>query len=148
MDIGRTPDERFDDLRMHDVDEGQPDGLVPELMGFGRSDKPVDRAAYTYESHVACTGEWLDQLGLADITLFADPPASMLSRAWAGLSAFEKPFLTTFAAHEDITRAFEQVVQEHIPGARDRSRPTVPDAGHFLQQQQPDLLVEAILSLA
>ncbi|MEU6177359.1 haloalkane dehalogenase [Streptomyces coeruleorubidus] len=280
-------------LRMHYVDEGPPDGpvvvlahgeptwgylyrrmipglvaagrrvLVPDLIGFGRSDKPVDRAAYTYESHVAWTGDWLDQLGLADITLFGqdwggfvflvhigltpdrfaavvaantglaapdvmasftaeqfapaagaflhwleqsesadltaswavgspdsalnqtaqalsqedaaaydapfpserhfagarqfphlvpldatDPPASMLSRAWAGLTAFEKPFLTAFAAHEDITRAFEQVFQEHIPGAKGRGHLTVPDAGHFLQEQQPDLLVEAILDLA
>jgi hypothetical protein len=35
-----------------------------------RSDKPVERAAYTYESHIAWAGEWLDQLGLTGITLF------------------------------------------------------------------------------
>lgn len=277
---------------MHYVDEGPPDGpvvvlahgeptwgclyrrmipglvtagrrvLVPDLIGFGRSDKPVDRAAYTYASHVAWTGDGLDQLGLADITLFGqdwggflflvhvgltpdrfaavvaaitglaapdvmasftaeqfapatgafrhwleqsespdltaswavgspdsalnqtghvlsqdaaaaydapfpsdrhfagvrrfphlvpldatDPPASMLNRSWAGLTTFDKPFLTAFAAHEDITRAFEQVFQQHIPGAKGWGHLTVPDAGHFLQEQQPDLLVEAILSL-
>jgi haloalkane dehalogenase len=44
--------------------------LVPDLIGFGRSDKPVERAAYTYESHIAWAFEWPDQLGLTGITLF------------------------------------------------------------------------------
>jgi haloalkane dehalogenase len=237
--------------------------LVPDLIGFGRSDKPVDRAAYTYESHVAWTGAWLDQLDLADIALFGqdwggfiflvyvgltpdrfaavvaantglaapdvmatftpeqfapaagaflnwreqsespdltaswavgspdsalnqtahvlteeeaaaydapfpserhfagarqfpwlvpldgtDPPTSMLRRAWAGLAAFEKPFLTAFAEHEDITRSFERIFQSRVPGAQGRDHVTVPAAGHFLQEQQPDLLVDAILSLS
>ncbi|MEV0637049.1 haloalkane dehalogenase [Streptomyces sp. NPDC050619] len=233
--------------------------LVPDLIGLGRSDKPVDPAAYTYESHVAWTGDWLDQLGLTDITLFgqdwggfifnvhvgltpdrfaavvasntglidpdflatltqeqfaqkfgaflqwremsespgltvpravasalsvsgdalteedaaaygapfpsdrhlagarqfphlvplddADPPASMLRRAWAGLAAFDKPFLTAFAEDEQLTRSHEQALQARVPGAKGRDHVTVPHAGHFLQEQQPDLLVKAILSL-
>ncbi|GGZ68434.1 hypothetical protein [Streptomyces bluensis] len=71
----------------------------------------------------------------------------MLNRAWAGLAAFERPFLTAFADHEDITRAFERILQARIPGARKQDHVTVPDAGHFLQEQQPDLLVDTILSL-
>lgn len=279
-------------LRMHYVDEGPSDGpvvvlahgepswgylyrkmipglvaagrraLVPDLIGFGRSDKPVERAAYTYESHIAWTGEWLDQLGLTDITLFcqdwggfifnvhvgltperfaavvaantgltdpdfmatltpemfaqgfggflrwrkqsespdltaswavgnpdsalnqtghvlteqeaaaydapfpseryfagarqfphlvsldfSDELASTLRRAWAGLEAFDKPFLTAFAEHDEGMRPFEQMLQARIPGAKGQNHVTVPDAGHFLQEQQPDLLVKTILSL-
>jgi haloalkane dehalogenase len=70
------------------------------------------------------------------------------SRAWAGLAAFEKPFLTAFAEHEDITRSFERIFQSGVPGAQGREHVTVPAAGHFLQEQQPDLLVDAILSLS
>ncbi|MCT9081635.1 hypothetical protein [Streptomyces fulvoviolaceus] len=64
-----------------------------------------------------------------------------------GTDSLRKPFLTAFAAHEDITRAFEQVFQEHIPGAKGWSHPTVSDTGHFLREQQLDLLFETVLGL-
>ncbi|RFU20231.1 haloalkane dehalogenase [Geodermatophilus marinus] len=52
--------------------------VAPDLVGFGRSDKPVDRAAYTYARHV----EWMrralfDGLGLTDVTL--------VCQDWGGL---------------------------------------------------------------
>jgi haloalkane dehalogenase len=51
--------------------------LAPDLIGFGKSDKPVDREAYTYESHVAWMSDWLEQLDLSGITLFCQD--------WGGL---------------------------------------------------------------
>ncbi|WP_317891437.1 alpha/beta fold hydrolase [Saccharopolyspora pogona] len=56
-------------------------------MGFGRSDKPGDRAAYTYESHVAWTGDWLDQLDLADITLFGQDWGGFIVLVHVGLTS-------------------------------------------------------------
>src|SRR3954468_9101416 len=52
--------------------------VAPDLVGFGRSDKPVDPAAYSYARHV----EWMrralfDGLGLRDITL--------VGQDWGGL---------------------------------------------------------------
>jgi len=98
----------IDGLRLHYVDEGPSDGpvvvllhgepswaylyrqmipilteagfrvIAPDLVGFGRSDKPTDRAAHTYTRHV----EWmrtllLEHLDLRRITLFAQD--------WGGL---------------------------------------------------------------
>ena len=37
--------------------------IVPDLIGFGRSDKPTRRAAYTYNGHVAWMKEFLDHFG-------------------------------------------------------------------------------------
>ncbi len=51
--------------------------LAPDLIGFGRSDKPVDRADYTYERHVDWMRQWLVALDLTDITLFCQD--------WGGL---------------------------------------------------------------
>lgn len=45
--------------------------LVPDLIGFGRSDKPVAIAAHSYRAHVGWVRAWFDALGLSDITLFA-----------------------------------------------------------------------------
>ena len=88
------------ELRLHYVDEGPADGapvllmhgepswaylyrkiiaalvtkghrvIAPDLIGFGRSDKPVDREAYTYERHVAWMSQWLQQMALENVTLF------------------------------------------------------------------------------
>jgi haloalkane dehalogenase len=51
--------------------------IAPDLIGFGRSDKPAERGDYTYGRHVAWMSQWLLQTELADITLFAQD--------WGGL---------------------------------------------------------------
>jgi haloalkane dehalogenase len=51
--------------------------IAPDLIGFGKSDKPADRADYTYERHVAWMSDWLLALDLRDITLFCQD--------WGGL---------------------------------------------------------------
>lgn len=45
--------------------------LAPDLIGFGRSDKPTDPAAYSYERHVAWLASWLRTLDLREVTLVA-----------------------------------------------------------------------------
>ena len=44
--------------------------IAPDLIGFGRSDKPTQRADYTYQRHVDWMHCVLNQLELNDITLF------------------------------------------------------------------------------
>ncbi len=51
--------------------------VVPDLVGFGRSDKPVERAAYTYDNHVRWMKSFADQLGLTGVTV--------LCQDWGGL---------------------------------------------------------------
>jgi len=51
--------------------------LAPDLIGFGRSDKPADRDDYTYERHVAWLSQWFTALDLRDVTLFCQD--------WGGL---------------------------------------------------------------
>ncbi|MBB3733041.1 haloalkane dehalogenase [Nonomuraea dietziae] len=66
--------------------------VAPDLVGFGRSDKPADRFAYTYQSHV----DWLretvfDRLDLRDVT--------MVCHDWGGLLG-----LRLMAEHPDRFR--------------------------------------------
>jgi haloalkane dehalogenase len=51
--------------------------VAPDLIGFGRSDKPTDPDAYTYAAHVAWVKGFVDALGLSDLTLFVQD--------WGGL---------------------------------------------------------------
>jgi len=51
--------------------------LAPDLIGFGRSDKPADRNDYTYERHVAWLSQWFTDVDPQDVTLFCQD--------WGGL---------------------------------------------------------------
>lgn len=44
--------------------------VAPDLIGFGRSDKPTSVGDYSYQRHVDWTTAFVDALGLADLTLF------------------------------------------------------------------------------
>jgi len=85
-----------DGLRMHYVDEGAGDPILllhgeptwgflyrrmipvltdtgrvvaPDLFGFGRSDKPADQAAYSYDMHFASIERFVLELDLRELTL-------------------------------------------------------------------------------
>lgn len=94
-------------LRMHYLDEGPPDGhvvlmlhgepswaylyrkMIPvlvaaglrvvaiDLVGFGRSDKPAERADYTFQAHVDWTWAAIRTIGIRDVTL--------VCQDWGGL---------------------------------------------------------------
>src|SRR6202521_2075922 len=51
--------------------------VAPDLVGFGRSDKPARREDYTYQRHVDWMRSLLDELDLAPLTLVAQD--------WGGL---------------------------------------------------------------
>jgi len=97
-----------DGLRMHYVDEGPRNGnvvlllhgepswsylyrfmipplrdaglrvIAPDLIGFGKSDKPARKSDYSYAIHVAWMREFIDTLDLKDITLFCQDWGSLI----------------------------------------------------------------------
>ena len=96
-----------DDLRLHYLDEGPRDGrpvlmmhgepswsylyrhmippvaqagyrvVAPDLIGFGKSDKPTRMSDHSYARHVAWMVEWFDGLDLDGVVLFCQD--------WGGL---------------------------------------------------------------
>ncbi len=97
-----------DGLRMHYVDEGPRDGAVvlllhgepswsylyrhmipplakaglrviaPDLIGFGKSDKPVRKSDYSYAIHVDWMRHFIESLNLSDVTLFCQDWGSLI----------------------------------------------------------------------
>ena len=51
--------------------------IAPDLIGFGRSDKPADQATHTYQFHVEAVAELVKVLGLKNCTFFGQD--------WGGL---------------------------------------------------------------
>jgi len=102
-----VPSGEGDTIRIHHVDEGPKDAspvllmhgepswsylyrkmipiivnagyraVAPDLVGFGRSDKPSDRNDYTYQRHVDWMKAWLEAVHLREITL--------VCQDWGGL---------------------------------------------------------------
>lgn len=52
--------------------------LAPDLVGFGRSDKPTRRADYSYFNHVQWMVGWLQALDLHNTTLFCQDWGSLI----------------------------------------------------------------------
>src|SRR4051812_49684891 len=90
----RMPTFEVDGFRMHYVDEGDGEPILllhgeptwsylwrniipqlpgrkvaPDLIGFGRSDKPEEIGWYSYDRHVASVAGLVDALDLRDLTL-------------------------------------------------------------------------------
>lgn len=215
--------------------------VAPDLVGFGRSDKPSSRTDYTYERHVSWMRSALfDTLGLTHVTLFCqdwggliglrlvaalpdrfarvvaantglptgdrppadafvawqrfsqevpempigaivnsgtaaqltpevvaaydapfpdetykegarqfpllvptdpDDPSSGRNRdAWNSLRRFEKPFLCAFSDNDPITRGGDRAFREQIPGCAGQPHVTIEGAGHFLQEDEGELV--------
>ena len=51
--------------------------VAPDLIGFGKSDKPTEQSDYTFERHVKWMSDWLIAMKLENITLFCQD--------WGGL---------------------------------------------------------------
>ena len=220
--------------------------LAPDLIGFGKSDKPTGKSDYTYSAHVAWIAEWLDAMGLNNVVLAcqdwgsliglrlvaamperfaavvlsngglpagqAPPPAfakwrafsryspvfpiggiiqkattTQLSpqtvaaydapfdtraskagarifpslvplgenvavpdqlEAWKVLEQFDKPFTCCFSDRDPITRGGDREFRERVPGARDNPLHRTLSGGHFIQEDDPQGFVGAILETA
>lgn len=106
--------------------------IAPDLVGFGKSDKPAAQSAYTYQRHVYWMRELLfDVMDLNDITLFVQD--------WGGLIG-----LRLVAEHPD---RFDRVV------ASNTGLPTGGQVGAAFErwrtysQQVPELPIGQILQL-
>ena len=103
-----VPDGEGGMLRIHYVDEGPRDGgvvlllhgepswsylyrkmipplasagyrvIAPDLIGFGKSDKPTEKSDYTFQRHIDWLTAFLTQLNLRDITYFGQDWGAVL----------------------------------------------------------------------
>ena len=80
------------------------------------------------------------------VPISPDDPATVPNRkAWEGLFAWKKPFLTAFSDSDPITRNADIFLQQAIPGTKGQPHTTVKNAAHFLQEDNPAGLAAAIV---
>src|SRR5437762_136701 len=139
--------------------------VAPDLVGFGRSDKPASPADYTYQRHAGCVTELAAEViavydapfpderykaGARRFPLLVptspdDPAAPANRRAWEALRRWEKPFLTAFSDSDPITHGADAFLREAVPGARGQPHTIITGAGHFLQEDRGEEMARVVL---
>jgi len=86
--------------------------VAPDLVGFGRSDKPASQEDYTYERHVRWMGDWLEAMRLERITLFCQDWGGLIGLRLVAASPerFARVIVsnTGLPAGTGMTKSFEQ----------------------------------------
>jgi len=98
--------------------------VAPDLVGFGRSDKPADQSDYTYERHVSWMSDWMASTRLTNFTLFCQD--------WGGLiglrlvAAFPEKFARVIVANTGLPtgEGFSEGFQRWLEFSQ--STPTLP----------------------
>jgi haloalkane dehalogenase len=165
-----VPDGEGGTLRIHHVDEGPRDGalvvcihgqptwsylyrhmigeltrrglrvIAPDLVGYGRSDKPSRREDYGYQRQVDWMTAWLVQNDLQGITL--------VGQDWGGLIGLrlvaEHPdrFDRVVAANTALPAPDRSISEERIAWVREfrdeRPTPTLPEVMQAIAQGDPE----------
>ena len=133
----------IDGLRMHYLDEGNRDGeiilmlhgqpvwsflyrkmikelvpkgyrcIVPDMMGMGKSDKPIKEQYHTYDRHCENTLAFIKALGLTNITTFIQDWGSLIGTRLVG----ENPelFARVILANGDLPLMTEETNPFYVP---------------------------------
>ncbi len=80
------------------------------------------------------------------VPIMPDNPAIAANRAaWEVLERWQKPFFTAFSDSDPVTAGAHVRFQKSVPGAQNQQHVTIEGAGHFLQEQAPKELADAVL---
>lgn len=67
-------------------------------------------------------------------------------RAWESLRKFDKPFLSSFSDKDPILGHYANSF-DVVPGSKGQPQTTITNAGHFLQEDNPEDFAEAVIDL-
>lgn len=82
------------------------------------------------------------------VPVFVDEPEVVENKAaWRVLRQFDKPFMCAFADNDPVTAGGDKKFLTQVPGCKGVTHRTIPNAGHFVQQEQPEHCVQAILDI-
>ena len=104
--------------------------IVPDLIGFGRSDKPASRDVHTYDNHVAWVRAFVDALDLRDVTLHCQD--------WGGLiglrvAVYERERFARIAASNTALPDGTIGNEERFTLWRDQISQQVPEFSRVMQ---------------
>jgi len=161
-------------LRMHYVDEGNKEGstilllhgepswsylyrkmipilaehgfrvIAPDLIGFGKSDKPVEQSSYTYQKHMDWMTAFIKELNLNDILLFCQD--------WGGLiglrliTEMEKRFSMVVASNTSLPTGNFTMPESFLKWRKFSQQSPKFDIGRVIDNGTVQPLAEEVLS--
>jgi len=75
------------------------------------------------------------------------PSAPICWTTWSLLSRCDVPLTTAFGSEDKATAALQGLMSSSVPGAANQPHVVIENAGHFIQEHEPEQCVDAILSL-
>lgn len=119
-------------------------GQLVDSMASGSLD-PATQAGYNAPYPDESYLEAVRQFPLLIPTSPQDEASPAIRRAWTVLERLRVPFLCAFSANDPIFQGGDHsALSARIPGANGQPHATIPDAGHFVQEDQPTLLAEIV----
>ena len=116
---------------------------VGSTREFSDEEKAAFNAPFPDESYLAGVRRFPSL-----IPLFKDEPEVKENRAaWEVLKQFDKPFMCAFSDDDPVTAGGDKAFLEEVPGCQGVEHRTITGAGHFLQHEQPEQCVRAILDI-
>jgi haloalkane dehalogenase len=112
------------------------------------------RLALTPEESAAYDAPYPDaryQAGALVFPALANPTpdaVALYDAAWRVLEKWQKPFVTAYGKADPVIGFFDTVFQQYVPGAKGQPHREFPNGTHFIQEEEPDALVETILAAA
>ncbi len=117
--------------------------VAPDLIGFGKSDKPVDRDAYTYERHVAWMQQFLATLALDGITLFGQDWGSLIGLRLAAEN--EGRFRRIVLANGGLPDGSQQMPDAFMKWRHFAATSPTFEIGQIIQRSTINALDEAVV---
>jgi haloalkane dehalogenase len=87
--------------------------IAPDLIGFGKSDKFVERSIYTYQNHTAWLKAFIQRLSLENINLFCHDWGGMIALRLVAtnpnlFSSVIVSYAFLFTGKEELPRSFKE----------------------------------------
>jgi haloalkane dehalogenase len=126
-----------------------PDLEIGQLMG------EVSARSLTKAEVAAYSAPFPDQSYMAGARRFPslvpvfhdEPDVEENKAAWEVLRRFSRPFMLAFSDNDPVTVGGDKKFLREVPGCKGVAHRTIENAGHFLQQDQPEQCVQAILDI-
>ena len=126
-----------------------PDLEIGHLMGA------VSGGSMTDEAKRAYAAPFPDQSYMSGarqfpslVPVFHDEPEVEENKAaWEILRTFDKPFMLAFSDHDPVTAGGDKKFMEEVPGCQGIAHRTIENAGHFVQQDQPQACIQTIMDI-
>ena len=135
---GKRPLELYKDLGLADSNF-----IASQCVHLSEEEKRAYDAPFVDEAFAAGAR----QFPLLVPTSAVHPSAPLCRDIWSHLSKCEVPVATSFGDNDPVTGPLQGLLSAAIPGAANQPHTIINEAGHFIQEHQPEKCVDAILAL-